>query len=1293
MLNRFDNTLESFIREYGLDNGPQTQAFTCRLLASGVAEENAIATVTQSSAEDLTALGFSADGDRQLVENILQFSKSLLENCGNRSLYNSSERLGALLNTTSLSLLSTTLQLAVRLAQRFHASRQRGAHASQNLNNALLASHYNIDLEKVQKLANPFIKLPSSPDVSTQLLTPTAKGKEKAHPSSKGSAAVNANDLLALAQDTRPLANGSAKHDHSAALADPPASWQEWAGVHLTYYQRTTSANDESPSTPTPTRRNSSLSRPSRLSSSDETPDPASPAATNGMPEEANVAGMQQLEISQTDIASYSPEEILSNTLEDLPKESRYDLLSRVRVAHAVTKSPQTRQDIVGIRLLAITNLAYIYAEQLFESKILKQDSDEPHNLQLVHQLSELIHPPGNGSSTISMKLQTLAIGTLEALLKHKAKAAEVSAALSINVNHGVLFYILRKAVADMAEDDAEQIDAQREEWREAVFSLLDTLPTSAPRTGETLVAAGLLDILIEVLNLRTKKAERNHPRVLAFLNSFIYTVRDAFQTLANNKGLETISDLIAYEVESSIERAKQGEGLPQEFRTLVIDYQIPFAQQQTLRMLFKIINHMMTHNSGNFDRLLRNLIDSPKLLSGLHTVIINTRVFGSSVWSGAVNIMSSFIHNEPTSYAVISEAGLSRGFLEAISSMPLDMEKEIPEPTPTDAATEESATERPTTEQSTSTEPSANTDSATNTKNALPDPSADTMTLMKFFLEEGHQFSRPEDYILAQGILPATDAIVTVPQAFGAICLNHSGMDMFQKSQALDKFFEIFESPEHVKSMGSEMELARLLGSSFDELVRHHPNLKMLVMSAILKMIGRVKNLCSSRGIASGQGAKLWLQDDEGRLVQAGKERSTGTVAEQEEDIVMTEAFQENSQRATVSDSLTQSFQQSKSSEDGADHKKLPGTSTFIEVALKFLSGFFENATLCSLFVDSGGADRILELATLPTLPYDFNGDPASAEIAKVVHMLAEQKPHLVLPLLLQCMEAALNNLEPLYECSSMDGFFSEFTSPTLGKGKGVAQVSNAAIGSTIVQSLVHVHTLCNVLYEVFSPPIFNSRSSQSPFSLVNLTDMYTRVIKSLGLLHRVCVWEEILLQKRLPESWKEATRIKGYGMGSQEADEVFGFIPEEANNSPHGTAGVDSNAVNGTLNGARPKKARKPSVANDEKTAPFKNVQTLRFLLSQIPSAIVPFFQGLGKVLVGKRRVHSHDYYQRQNACMIAEAMSGATLEQLNFEAPQNAAPKDRHAYWIVILTSLSQLMVEGESSFFLFLEVSRC
>lgn len=1234
--------LERFTDEYGLQAGPQTRRFSRVLLERGVAEENKAATVTGTCQKDLGALGFEEDGDRALVESILIFSRLLLENCGNRSLYNSSDRLGELLNTTSLSLLSHSLRLAVRLAQRYHAARQRGSNASQHLNVALLASHYNMDLEKVQKLANPFTKLQtSSATVPVPSgATSTMKGKEKAHQSPQQKA-LTASDLVGIVTDDVLYTNGSVdKSNVSGKHAAMPLQWEAWGSVAIRYYQDPTPPSQEpkpttpitaTSATPTQPRRPSGLSRQSRISSFDESSD-TPPSATASKLDEGITGGMKTLEIPLSRIAATPIEEILSEKLSGLPKDAQHELLSKLRVAHAMISSPTTRQQIVGIRLLAITNLAYVYPETTLQQKILQQDLDEPRRLQLTYQLAELVHTSAKNPHMIPLGLQTIAFGSLEALAKHKSKAPDVCAALSINVAHGILLYVLRRAVADIATEDSYDHCYDGDESREALFSLLETLPTSAPRTGETLISAGLLDILVELLNLRTAKAQRNHPKVLTFLNTVIYTVRDAFQTLANLKGLDAISDLIADEVQSGLTNAEHGNGLPLGYRNQAIDYRIPYFQQQTLRWLFKFVNHMMSHGSGNFDRLLRNLIDSPRLLGGLRTVIINGKVFGSSVWSGAVNIMSSFIHNEPTSYAVIAEAGLSKGLLEAITS------RKFPNP-PVSQSDKDS--ENPTANQPVQTEEAESDFWRGDLNQLLARPDIDDRP------------SKSKNTVLAQGILPATDAIVTIPQAFGAICLNITGMDFLVRSGALATFFEVFESPEHVKSMAHEGELARLLGSSFDELVRHHPQLKDLVMRSVLSMIKRVGFLCNPSSTDGLQGARLWTEAKDSNHQASG------------DDILMAEA----------NGSPTGPTVPPEDSSDDDSQDDL-GPATFINVAMKFLSGFFENSSSCSAFVERGGAELVLDLATSDTLKWNFNTQAAGHEISKVIHMLAEQKPHLVLPSLVNRTQTHVDVLEPIYRQSDECAYFSKY----IALEQDLDQ-ADAEFGTKLVKSLVSVHTLCNILYETFSGPIYNSRSSHTAFSQVNLADMYVTLVKKLAQLHRACVWEEILLQKSVPTDWNEATKIKGYGMGSEEADEVLGLIAQEDSNTTIGPTGSsqDITGVSRRASSSTPTtKTGKGSMARVAKPAQFKNLMTLRFLLSQVPSSIVPFFQSLGKALVAKRRP---DAYARQNAYSVAQAMAEATLDQLHFEALEKTPiVKDRYAYWIVILTSISHLMIEG-------------
>lgn len=1255
LLDHFDGIIEDCIGEYGLKRGPQIVPFGQRLLHKS-------AVLSTHAPADAAVSGFGPEGDRVLIENILDFSRILLENCGNRSLYSSSDRLGDLLNTTSPSLLLSTLRIAVRLAQRYHASRQRGANASQQLNNALLTSHYNINLENVQKLAEPFTKMASqTPPVlaSTPAVGSGLKGKDEVASDSAGygrpKAVATGNDMFAIVKEVSP----PPQHLPSNGADNRPTNFEEWGDVLLAYYQPSAGSEDEkssavngtlapsSPTSPSTMRRFPGISRPSRLSISED---------SNAFDVNATlkvdvpiVGGPTTVFIPYSTIASNPLENILEANLPNLPKEVHYEFLARLQVAKSLTKSLATRQQMLGIRILAITNLAYIYPESRFQEKVLQMDSDEPRRLQLVYQLADLVHPPGNSQASIPLGLKTIALGALEALSKHKSRHSDICTALSINVNHGVLLYILRKTVADLAIEDVEGESFEGDQWREALFALLDALPSSAARTAESLVGAGLFDVLIEILTLRTNKAERNHPRVIMFINTIIYTVRDAFQAFATAKGFDAVSNLVAWEVTSSMTRIKADDILADRFKNQVMDYEMPFFQQQTLRWLFKLLNHMMQHGNANFDRLLRNLIDSPPLLDGLRQVIANGKVFGSNVWSGAVNILSSFIHNEPTSYTVIHEAGLSKSLLEAITMTRLN-EKTLPvsngahDPPESDPFTDASGGAEP---------------------QVLSQP-------------EGSIVVIPDNSIaLAQGILPATDAIVTIPQAFGAICLNTTGLALFLESGALRSFFEVFQSSDHVKALSSEIDLPRVLGNSFDELVRHHPRLKTHVMDAVTHMLKRLVDLCRSRAEKQFIGAKLWTKSESGELKVSG-----GTQSLSEAPI------DDDGFRDSIGDiGEVHPMPQSSFEEESKSGEQPTTVAGYINVAIKFLAGFFENTGLCALFIEGGGVQSILDLATLPSLPYDFNNQIASQEIAKVMHMLVEQKPHLVLPPLISRTMKTLDILGPLMANNTPQAVFASFTSlnsetqdtQQLMLGRGTEEPIN---GTAVIKGLVNIHTLCNILHETFSPPIFTSRSNNTLFSQVNLTDLYIDLSKRLGRLHRACVWEEILLQRSIPEKLKEATRIKGYGTGSDEADGLFGFIRSEPHNLHHGEIAPQGSAIDlrTPIDQASLPTDDFSKEAADEETARFKNIQSLRYLLSQIPSSITPFFQGLGKALVPKRRLEN---YARQNAYMVAEALAEATLGQILYEMPRKwHSLQDRYAYWIVILNSISHLMIESES-----------
>ncbi|KAF2711945.1 hypothetical protein K504DRAFT_499061 [Pleomassaria siparia CBS 279.74] len=1235
VLNRFDRILELFNREYGLEDGPQIQSFQRRLLLKGDAEEGSTAPDQATDDAVLDKLHIPRDGDRELVEQLLNFTRLLLENCGNRSLYSSSTHLDKLLNTTSTSLLKATLRLSLRLAQRYHAARMRLAPAT--FHPSLLASHYNFNLDQVQKLAAPFSKGPSTS--APLFATPNVKGKEKASGDRRvESEKINATDLVRI-----------------FALPDS-ALKQEFGGVLISYYEPSSATEEiggkptstEPPATPTPVRRSSNM-RPSqtpRQQQTASTPDsPTTPTFTPAETEGTRPSGPKTFELSLDEVSTTNIHELLKQGLPTLPQSAHYEFLHKLRIAQALGTGSSGREDAVAIRLLAISNLGYVHAEKEFHLRVGQQDSDEPRRLQLAYQLSELVHPPGNGGVGLSRELQTFALYAIEALAKHKSKAADVCTALSVNVNHGVLFYVVRKAVAELGVGGDSMDNADEDEWRDALFSLLNTLPTSQQRTGEGMVSAGLLEILVEVLKLRTKKAERNYPKVLNFLDTFVYNLRDAFSALVSAKGLDIIADLMSYEVVTSQELAKDGKGMPKEYKTQLTDYQIPFYHQQTLRWLFKFMNHMMTHTGGNFDRLMRNLIDSPTLLGGLKTVLSNAMVFGSTVWSMAVNILTSFIHNEPTSYQIIADAGLSEAFLETVAHEPIS-ESAIPVVLSDATDAEEGSTGR--------------------ASSSLPKPSR-------------IYSPRSSDTPLAPGILPVAEAISTLPPAFGAICLNEAGMKLFQSSAALRRFFEIFESPAHVKALDVDPEIPGLIGGSFDELVRHHPPLKSQVLTSLREMIARVVQLCSDKAEKEGVGAKLWTEGKDGKILVAGGRQSLlgsqGPPHEQLSsrtsntggDVEMQDADAQHSTNLSRGEISIEEVVENEDSTNG------PTTGQYISVVCRFLGGFFANHSMCAAFIEADGVESILDFAILPCLDPKFNESRSTGdEFGRVVQVLVEQKPHITVPSMLRRAQRALDRLEPLLRHTGKDAFFSPFTSATsIETPISQEQQETLQHGTEYVKSLVAVHTLVHALTLTFQGQMFNHRSTHNVSSQVNLADMYASLVDSLGRLHRSCVWEEILLQKNMPTEWEKETRIKSSGFGAIEADYILRIgtsdqTPAEPNDSAT-TEGIANNPV-----------ATPGNSPLNQNSARFKNTQTLRYLLSKIPTGIAPFFQSLGKLLLFRRSLEA---YQKQCATIVADQLAQAAIDQLQFEGPRDSeSAEDRYAYWIVILTSMSQLMIES-------------
>ena len=127
-----------------------------------------------------------------------------------------------------------------------------------------------------------------------------------------------------------------------------------------------------------------------------------------------------------------------------------------------------------------------------------------------------------------------------------------------------------------------------------------------------------------------------------------------------------------------------------------------------------------------------------------------------------AINVMATFVHNEPTSLTIIQEIGLPEAFYKVVES----------------------------------------------------------------------------------GVEPSFEVIQAVPNALGALCLNQTGQDQLAaRPSIIPGLLSIFTSERHLRVL-QDKENAVLIGTSIDELIRHHPFLKAAVFEGVRSILGQIEDL-----------------------------------------------------------------------------------------------------------------------------------------------------------------------------------------------------------------------------------------------------------------------------------------------------------------------------------------------------------------------------------------------------------------------------------------------------------------
>ncbi|KAF4581941.1 TOM1 protein [Ophiocordyceps camponoti-floridani] len=1246
LLNRFDSILDQFCKIYRLHEGPQSCDFGCDLLLN-TNRESAFAKENSWDEQELQNHGFSAQGDRELVEAVLRFTRMLLEHCGNRSIYASSAHLNDLLNSSSLSVVIATLEVGSELAQRYQASVKRIGSSSRQISAALLANHYNIDLERVQQIALPFSKTPiiGLCDFTSSTTPASAKGKEKAQTSTgRATTSIHANDLVAIA-------TADDKH------------WTDWTDVRVIYYPQdsptsneavTDAARSTQPSTPTPLRRSSTMGNQQhtpkpRNTVNDDASSPITPR-TPAVADEHNSLGQKSFEVPRSAVLTTPIYDLVQRCPDDMPSAAKYDLFQRLRAAKALTGTIEERRQILAARLLAITNLAYIHIESTFVDKVLRQDIDETRRYQLVYQLAELIHPSADGKTDVPMWLQSIALALLEAISGFHARCQDVLSALNANVNHGILLYVIRKAVAGMAEDGASDADEQvtvADEWRNNLFSLTLHLSMNT-RVGSEMASAGLVDILVEILSLRSQISQRHHAMVLAFLDGLIWTYQTAFTAFINASGLGTVARLLVDTVAEARKSLGSSKGIKADQQSSAVDYEVPYYQQQTLKWLLKFIHHVMSNSytyNGNTDRLVRNLAEKSDLLRSLREIMEDKKSFGSVVWTNSVTILSDFINNDPTSFAAISESGMIRTYLEAITGRPIADNHGDQKPKDNEH------------------------------RDRDDDESPDSPALASIVENDDRPHPPPVELLrqgrtqpLAQGILASGEAINVVPQVLNSISLNNTGMKLVIASRAFDSYLEIFESPAHVKCMDTDGDLAHNVGSSFDELARHHPPLRTSISNAVIDMVARVRFLGIEKARTCGWGAKLFLSGANGEIL------SVNELGKLEDASKLSPQAREDDADVEMSDAVPQDEAKAGRRDDEND----TGTSAesitpYIHALATFLTSYLSNPLLKTNFIKKGGIELLLDICESPSLPATFGDSAASRSLNQVVSQLVEHSPIRALPSVLRRAQAAIDVLKPLADkTGTIPPYFAPFLVPDLGLVQNGSDAPPTVLeGNLLVKALLNAQTFMKIVSDCF----LTSRNNVLTFYPVNVYDYYLGLIKSVGPLLRGVLVEEAAQLSVIPQHWSlrrhPPTAESGARDGDVDTDDTS--LPEALNSATGWEAARDNDGASAT----RP--------TQQEQASPrFQNYETLRVLLHPMIPTSFPLFQSLGKSLLPRRNDQNHpEPYTRSRHLEIAKALADSVLSHL---APSVATPepssKDFH-YWIIMLHTIHEMLIDHPTS----------
>ncbi|KAG0269162.1 hypothetical protein DFQ27_004558 [Actinomortierella ambigua] len=920
---------------------------------------------------------------KRMTLSILNFSRLLLESCTNRNLYSSNEQLNDLLFTRDLDILESCLRLMLRPAQRHSAQRAT-------------KSFFNISQDRFLALAHSWGNKEVDLDL-TQLVQADTDIPDRLTGLNfqffRTVTSMTNNSPSAPSSQPQPSSSGSSnlQSSSSTSAVQPPS-------IIPSKHRRSSASN---------------VSATAGVSSSTA----ATPSSNNALSE-----GMVVIQATDLDQFGKTDYDVLSYFVKQyhVPEEHHFQLLCRIRVARGV-KNVALRRQLLTIRILAIAVMSHVLTESTLADKFFMYEPD------IIQSLVDLVHPDHN----VPFPLQTVALLALDGLAHLRNKQADVLTSMNASASHGVLLYILRKTVAGL---DAEN-PVYPQEFVDTVCAFI-TFVISSQSGGSMVISAGIIPVLLQLLSNKHASQLKNVTKTISIQDSLIYGFATAFTSFISSGGLNLVVQRIKDEVEFILAlvqdtEANQMTGVTTASSTDLTKEEsspVPFERTALLKAMFKFLHHMM--QSPGTQEGLRNLIET-SLPATLKKIMEHPQALGNAVYAYAINTMTSFIHNEPTSLAIMQEAKIPQTFLASLTN-------EIP---------------------------------------------------------------------------ASADVATCIPGAFGALCLNSTGLEMFKKEFHLRKFFDVFTSVPHARAFQDNDSVTNM-GLAVDELVRHQPTLKPAVNKEIMGMMKRVLTMLEG------------FKDNEEEMSFCSLRKSRATTAP---PLGMPE------------------------DEASKDEKKESAVAQVIEASARFCESYFQNLQCANDFVKAGGIPLLMNFFTLPTLPYDFANSPAYYTLCSLLKLLSESNPSGAVTVVMQHIEKTLDAAKPLFASTSPISDVEKYLDAS------DLSAEETERGNKLLATLIGLDSLTGLMSEMHAAAAMSHGRHAAGVLNAFVGAKGESIVAALGELHRACLWECVVLRRKAIKLWNEpSTKSRRHATVQPAPGTVEDYV-EEPTSAPTDSASTE--------------------------------------------------------------------------------------------------------------------------------------